>query len=334
VSPFYANTDLVSGDVHWLLSIGGGSNGIRLRHNGTDVRIEALEAGVVVAQSGALTFSKNALLGVVAWNPVTAVVSVGGVAGSAGTPWSWTPASVRIGGIHGGAGEFDGRLGVLGQSGATSGLGTTRRSIDVMWIGDSITAAGTATFARWRKVVQDTANARDEAQWYNPVGPLASAATAWDLDKSLSQNGATTATVTTWIDTTYLLPAGYTPDVIPVLLGTNNLAVTGDTPAQLATKLGTLLDDLSAAFPNALIVLQKLLPRGDSFSDEVADYNANFHDDVVADAVIRGVNVISDDTIATLPGITYVDNVHPDVASETLIGEAMEVAMRGWAGVA
>jgi lysophospholipase L1-like esterase len=331
-SPYFANTDLVSGDQRWLLSIAGSSNGIRLRHNGTDVRIEAVSGGVVVAQSGALTFSKNALLGVVAWDPVTAVVSVGGVAGSAGTPWSWTPASVRIGGIHGGAVEFDGRLGVLGQSGATSGLGSTRRSIDVMWIGDSITAAGTATFARWRKIVQDLANARAENQWYNPVGPLASAATAWDLDKSLSQNGATTATVNGWL-TTYSMPAGYSPDIIPILIGTNDIGVDGDTNATLATQMGTMIDNIAAAFPNALLVLQKLLPRSDGSGAQVTDWNANHHAGVVTAAQGRSVNIISDDTIATLPGVTYVDSVHPNVAAEAAIGAAMETALRGWAGV-
>ena len=332
VSPFYANTDLTSGDTRWLVSFGGNQNGVVISHDGTDVRVRVYSGGVVVAQSGALTFAKNALLGVVAWDPATAVVSVGGVAGSAGTPWSWTPASVRIGGIHGGAGEFDGRLGALGEAGNTSGLGSTRRSIDVMWIGDSITAAGTATFARWRKIVQDLANARDEAQWYNPVGPLASAATAWDLDKSLSQNGATTATVNGWL-TTYSMPAGYSPDIIPILIGTNDIGVDGDTNATLATQVGTMIDNIAAAFPNALLVLQKLLPRSDGSGAQVTDWNANYHDDVVTAAQGRSVNIISDDTIATLPGVTYVDSVHPNVAAEAAIGAAMEAALRGWAGI-
>lgn len=113
-SPREAHTDLVSGDVRWLFTIGGSSNGVRLRHTGSDVRVEAVESGSVKASSGALTFARHALLGQIDWDPVAAVVRVGGVAGSAGTPWTWSSGTVRFGGIQGGSGsELDGRLGRL-----------------------------------------------------------------------------------------------------------------------------------------------------------------------------------------------------------------------------
>jgi hypothetical protein len=111
VSPIFANTELASGDIRWLFTIGSSSDGVRIRHNGTNVVVEAVQGGVVRASSGALTFSAHALLGVVMWNPVTAIVSVGGVAGSAGTPWTWSTGTVRIGGIQGSSGsEADCRL--------------------------------------------------------------------------------------------------------------------------------------------------------------------------------------------------------------------------------
>lgn len=113
LSPIFANTDLVSGDQFWLLSIGGSNNGIRIYHNGTDVRVEALAGGLVVAQSQALTFARDALLGVIAWDPVVGVVSVNGTNGPSGTPWSWTSGNIRVGGIHGGAGEAFCRFGAL-----------------------------------------------------------------------------------------------------------------------------------------------------------------------------------------------------------------------------
>lgn len=111
VSPAFAHTDLASGDARWVFTIDGSNNGLRIRHTGSDVRMEAVQGGSVRASSGALTFARHGLLGIVSWDPVAAVVSVGGVAGSAGTPWYWTPGTVRIGGIQGGSGsELDGRI--------------------------------------------------------------------------------------------------------------------------------------------------------------------------------------------------------------------------------
>lgn len=111
-APYYGNTELVSGDQHWLWSIDGSSNGVRVRHNGTDVRIEAVESGSVRAQSQALSFSKHALLGAVVWKPSSGLLSVGGVDGPSGTAWTWgAPSSgLRVGGIYGGAGELYGRV--------------------------------------------------------------------------------------------------------------------------------------------------------------------------------------------------------------------------------
>lgn len=114
VSPVFGTADLTSGDVFWLLSIGGGSDGIRIRHTGTDVRVEAVAGGSVVASSAAQTWSAHALVGPVSWDPVAGLVYVNGTAGAAGTPWSWSSASVRVGGIHGGASEAFCRLGALG----------------------------------------------------------------------------------------------------------------------------------------------------------------------------------------------------------------------------
>ena len=113
VSPIFANTDLASGDERWLLSIGGSSNGIRIYHDGTDVRVEALEGGTVRARSAALTFSKHGLLGPVAWDQAAGLVYVNGTAGAAGTPWTWSSAAIRIGGVYSGSNEADCRLGYL-----------------------------------------------------------------------------------------------------------------------------------------------------------------------------------------------------------------------------
>jgi len=110
-SPGFASTDLVAGDIRWLFTIGAATDGVRLRHVGGNVVLEAVQANVVRASSGALVFVDNALLGEVRWNPRQGTVSVGGVAGAAGTAWAWTAGTVRFGGIQGGSGnELDGRL--------------------------------------------------------------------------------------------------------------------------------------------------------------------------------------------------------------------------------
>lgn len=113
LSPIFSDTELASGDERWLLSLGGSSNGIRIRHDGTDVRVEAVQSGIVRARSGALTFSRHALLGPIVWSPTAATVSVNGVSGAVGTTWTWSAAALRVGGIHGGASEADARFGSL-----------------------------------------------------------------------------------------------------------------------------------------------------------------------------------------------------------------------------
>ncbi len=112
VSPIFAHTSLSSGDVRWLLTVGSASDGIRIRHTGSDVRVEAVAGGSVKASSAAQTFAAHGLLGAIDWDPVGAVVRVGGVAGSTGTAWTWpTGQTLRVGGIAGSSGsDLDGRI--------------------------------------------------------------------------------------------------------------------------------------------------------------------------------------------------------------------------------
>lgn len=111
VSPIFSNADLVSGDIRWLATFGSASDGLRISHNGTDVRVRAFAAGVEKATSAALTFGKHALLGAVRVDPGAGLVYVNGVAGPAGTAWTWPAGNLRIGGISGGSGnEADARV--------------------------------------------------------------------------------------------------------------------------------------------------------------------------------------------------------------------------------
>ncbi len=111
VTPEWAPADLVSGDQRWILSFGGANDGLRFRHTGTDVRLEAVVGGSVVASSNAVAGSTREVALTLAINPVAATLTVNGSAGSAGTPWAW-PGGVqlRVGGVLGLTSEFDGYI--------------------------------------------------------------------------------------------------------------------------------------------------------------------------------------------------------------------------------
>lgn len=113
-SPVWGTADLTSGDERWLLSLGGASNGIRVRHDGSNVLLEALAGGSVKASKSFGTVAKNALVGPLAWDPAAGIVYIDGVAGTTGTAWTWSAADLRVGGQQGGSNEADARLGALG----------------------------------------------------------------------------------------------------------------------------------------------------------------------------------------------------------------------------
>lgn len=109
-APGWAHTDLASGDVRVLLSWSA-DDCVRVRHDGTNVVLEAVVGGVVKATKTLTSITRRAALDV-AVDPIAGTVSWGGSAGSAGTPWSWPDGSVRIGGELGGLNEWDGGLGL------------------------------------------------------------------------------------------------------------------------------------------------------------------------------------------------------------------------------
>lgn len=113
VTPEWAPSDLVSGDERWIASFGGSGAGLRFRHTGTDVRVEAVSGGSVVASSNAVTGSTRLVQRTITVNPAAATIDVDGSTGSAGTPWTW-PGGVgaRVGGIVAAANEIDAYLSV------------------------------------------------------------------------------------------------------------------------------------------------------------------------------------------------------------------------------
>ena len=108
--PRWADTDLASGDVFTLFSMGDANNLVRVRHTGTDIRVEAVQGGTVRASSGAVGTKARHALWTIGIDPVNARVSLDGVNGSAGTAWSWAAANVRVGGIVSASNEWRGRI--------------------------------------------------------------------------------------------------------------------------------------------------------------------------------------------------------------------------------
>jgi hypothetical protein len=113
VRPIWSTTALVSGDIRTIASFGGSTDVLRVRHTGTDVRVEAVVGGVVKASSAAVAWASQFLGPVtiaIAVDPVAATITVNGVTGAVGTAWEWPASFFRLGGTWGGASEFDGGI--------------------------------------------------------------------------------------------------------------------------------------------------------------------------------------------------------------------------------
>jgi hypothetical protein len=213
---------------------------------------------------------------------------------------------------------------------AAQGFASAR---DVMWVGDSITAHNNAGYSQWREEIQSLYDAEgDGVRFYRPVGPYSPGNPTWGRDFCCAGGGLTTVTMLSQFSS-FSVGTRYQPAIIPVLLGTNDLASVD--ASTLEGRMDDLVDDLATRCPGALIVLQKLLPRTDNatYGARVTDWNDNYHDAFVATKAGEGVNIISDDTLSTLPGIAYVDGLHPAVASTGIMGAAAYAALRAWAGV-
>lgn len=110
VLPIFGSSDMVSGDIRVFVSFDDANNSLRIRHNGTDVKIEAYQASTVRAASLAITFSRHQRL-LVTVNAAAGTVTVTGAstgngAGATGTVWTWACATgIRVGGNYGATGE-------------------------------------------------------------------------------------------------------------------------------------------------------------------------------------------------------------------------------------
>jgi hypothetical protein len=206
---------------------------------------------------------------------------------------------------------------------------------EFLWVGDSITACSTPGAAQWRERVRTQAAARtDGVDFYRINGPVTPSSVASVFDRCLAGGGVTTVSMRALLST-HGIGTRYVPDIVPIMLGTNDFGVLGSSVAQLLTDYRALMADLFARLPGARFVLMKIMPRSDNPTAQakIVDWNTNEHDTFVLECAGLGMDVISDDTFATLTGLVYLDGLHLAAASTDVMGDAMEVRARVWAGV-
>lgn len=107
--------------------------------------------------------------------------------------------------------------------------------------------------------------------------------------------------------------SGGTPHIILMMIGTND--ITANSPAQtMASQLGALVDKITGAAPNALLVVAKITPVPAS-TDRVNQYN-NAIEDIVEDRAKNGKHVELGDMNTGFNNGTMLlnDNLHPNRA--------------------
>lgn len=110
VLPTFASSDMTSGDIAVLVSFDNANNSLRIRHNGSDVKIEAYDESTVRASSLALTWSADQRLLITVNCPAGTITVTGATTGngvgSTGTAWTWACATgIRVGGNYSGTAE-------------------------------------------------------------------------------------------------------------------------------------------------------------------------------------------------------------------------------------
>lgn len=116
VTTWWTHTQIAVGAHRYVWSIDSVDDGVRFARDGTGLRVEVVESGVVRAASQYITISAHSAITIDVY-PASGLVGVTGALtgdglGAAGTAWTWaTPATgLRVGGIYGGASELDGTL--------------------------------------------------------------------------------------------------------------------------------------------------------------------------------------------------------------------------------
>lgn len=109
VRPIFGSSDMTSGDICVVASFVDANNSVRIRHNGSDIKVEAYAGSAVKASSSAITWSADQTLRLTldcgAATVAVTGATTGNGTGSAGTAWTWSTGTFRLGGNVSGTAE-------------------------------------------------------------------------------------------------------------------------------------------------------------------------------------------------------------------------------------
>ena len=110
--PYAASSELPASAEQWLVSVGGASNGLRLRNDAGSRKLEYLRGGSVIA-ARTIAYSRHQALAYTLDHAAGSLTVSGATTGdgtSTGSAGSWSTATTRYGGVQGGSSELYGRL--------------------------------------------------------------------------------------------------------------------------------------------------------------------------------------------------------------------------------
>jgi lysophospholipase L1-like esterase len=125
--------------------------------------------------------------------------------------------------------------------------------------------------------------------------------------------------------------ATYKPNVILLMIGTNDMHEAIDL-ANAPTRLGNLLDQITADAPEALIVVATIIPANGAQNTPTQTYNAAIPG-VVRPRATKGKHIVSVDMYAALKAWStsiYKDSEHPNDAGYDLMAATWYPAIAGF----
>ncbi|HZL20469.1 MAG TPA: SGNH/GDSL hydrolase family protein [Polyangia bacterium] len=122
----------------------------------------------------------------------------------------------------------------------------------------------------------------------------------------------------------------YRPNVILLMIGTNDMHYSIDLP-NAPTRLGNLLDEITADAPNALVVVATIIPANGAQNTPTQTYNAAIPAVVQARSA-KGKHLVLVDMYAAMKSWStsiYTDSEHPNDAGYTIMANTWYPALRG-----
>lgn len=125
--------------------------------------------------------------------------------------------------------------------------------------------------------------------------------------------------------------ATYKPNIILLMIGTNDMHYSIDL-ANAPTRLGNLLDEITADAPEALIVVATIIPANGAQNTPTQTYNAAIPG-VVQTRAAKGKHIVSVDMYAAMKSWStsiYKDSEHPNDAGYDIMAATWYPAIAGF----